>query len=275
MLFIKNLTSLESSKIRVALHQNKEDTQVSLTVDKCPELIVLQTKVNGICESILRSINHIGNTTNQLVTEDNVTGTCLMDKKITEINFGMKGTRTVLKSTKELPATIDVYETDGEAKEHFPRDLVIFILPKKVDGVEKSHRLIIDRRNLSSPIITKDLGEYRIIAMSVKWAIWGKLKFPAYAYIKDNNNNVVGAFKLGFRVDNKISKNVLLEVDNNEAVDYLTESFRLLKEKRGEFDKKPFSKKFNNGNNGQGKRPFNADRRNNDSRSLHSKYKNR
>lgn len=284
MLFIKNLTNLKGSQIKLNLHQGGEESYISISVDNSPELALLRTGLKGIAQSFKKSIERIGGIVNELITNDNVISTCILDNKPTEVNYGLKGTITVLKSTTEFPANIDTVEADETTKVHFPKDMIIFIVPKTVEGVDKTYRLVVDKRNLSSPIMTEEIGDYRIIAMSIKWAVWMKLKYPAYAYVKDNDDNVIYSIKLGYKVENKLTKNQLVEVDNKEAVDYLTETFRLLaerNEKKNDNHNKSFNKKPNNNNrkfDGQNnRRPYNSDRKNNDSRkSLQPRYnKNR
>lgn len=259
MLFIKNLTNLDGSEIEVGLTGNGKEVSVSLTIAKESPITLAKSTVEGVASALKKSVEYIGGIVDVLKTDGTTTTTCLMSKKATELNFLVKDTKTVLKETKEFPVTIGTYDEKDEVDNvHYPRDMILFIVPRIVrkpdcDGYAVDYSLVVDRRNLGAATVTKDIGDYRVIGMFVKWPIWMRLKFPAYAYIKGEKDEVLGAIKLGYKTEKKVTRNQVQDVDVKEAVDYLAESFRILKENR---DKKEAAQ----GNNTKDRRPAFASR---------------
>ena len=228
MLFIKNLTNLDGSEIEVGLTGNGKEVSVSLTIAKESPITLAKSTVEGVASALKKSVEYIGGIVDVLKTDGTTTTTCLMSKKATELNFLVKDTKTVLKETKEFPVTIGTYDEKDEVDNvHYPRDMILFIVPTMVDGVKKDYSLVVDRRNLGAATVTKDIGDYRVIGMFVNCPIWMRLKFPAYAYIKGEKDEVLGAIKLGYKTEKKVTRNQVHDVDAKEAVDYLAESFRI------------------------------------------------
>lgn len=253
MLFIKNLTNLEGSEIEVSLTRNGDEVSVSLAIAKESPITLAKSTVEGVASTLKKSVEYIGGIVDVLKTDGATTTTCLLSKKATELNFLVKNTKTVLKETKDFPVAISAYDEKDQADDvHYPRDMILFIVPNVVDGVKKDYSLVVDRRNLGAATIVQDIGDYRIIGMFMKWPIWARLKFPAYAYIQGDKEEVLGAIKLGSKTEKKLTKNAIQDVDAKEAVDYLTESFRILKENR---DKKEATTRQEN--NGRDRRPAN------------------
>ena len=239
MLFIKNLTKLGGSEIKINLAKEDGLSTIALTIGNDEPVNLLSSSVEEIYPSFKKSIEYVGGITNNLEDNDGTLGTCLLDNKPTEVSFIVKDTKIVIKDTEFFPVVVDKYdEQDKDSDVHYPRDMILFIVP---NAPEENYKIVVDKRNLGAPIIVKDTDNYRVIGLFVKWPIWMKLKFPAYAYIvNDNNNgeettpydNVIGAIKLGYKTEKKSTKNQIQDVDVKGAVDYLTESFRILRENR-------------------------------------------
>lgn len=239
MLFIKNLTKLAGSDIRIAMKTGTEIT-VSLTIAEEAPIILVKSAIEGITSNLKKSFEYIGNAVGVLDKDDTTVSTQLLSNKVTELGFLVKDAKAVFKDTKEFPVTIGIYDEKDQAEDsHYPRDMIVFIVPRVersetpgTSGVEKDYTLVVDRRNIGCPTIVHDIGDYRIIGMFVKWPIWMRLKFPAYAYIKDEDDNALAGIKLGYKTEKKMTRNQVIDVEVSEAVDYLTESFRILKENR-------------------------------------------
>lgn len=281
MIFIKNLTKLNGSEIEIGLTENGDGVSISLTIAKETSITLAKTTTEGVASTLRRSVERIGKLVDVLKVDGETTSTCLLDNKPTELNFVVKNSKVVIKKSDEFPVTIGKYEEEDEKNNvHYPRDLIVFIVNKTVDGVDKDYRLVVDRRNLGAPIFTTDIGDFRIIAMPVKYPMWSRLKFPAYAYIKGNDDEVLTEIKLGFKQDRKITKNQVLEVEPNEAVDYLTETFRIMREKyndgvktrhytNGGYNDNRHSQRNGNNNrpnNGRGRKNFSSNNEGNKTR---------
>lgn len=246
MIFIKNCTK-ELENRDVTLELTEKGTKVNFDIivkrgtDESETFNIVTSELEGINESMVKAFDYIGNATNYLYEHSNEDGAKvkdvpLLDNKPTEVGFYVAGVKTVLKSTDVLPATIEKYEEESETN-HYPRDMVVFILPNKVGDETVDYKLVVDRRNLGAPTMTSVGKNYTVLIMYVKWTIWSKLKFPAYAYIEpkfEDGREVepLIAFKLGFTSNKTIKRNQIIFVDNKEAKEYLIESFRILREKR-------------------------------------------
>lgn len=230
MLFIKNLTKLSGSEIGLTMTTGNE-ISVELKIADAEPVTLAKSKVQDILVNLKKSFEYIGTTTNHLDKTENVTTTELMSNKITELGFFAKGIKTVFTEATSFPVTIGEYDKEAMGDKHFPRDMILFILP---NGENDDYKLVIDERNLGAATIVKNVGEYRLIGVFSKWPIWSKLRFPAYMYIQGGDSAVVSAFKLGSKTDKKLTKNCLIEVTIQEAVDYLDESFRIMNERRSQ-----------------------------------------
>lgn len=269
MLFIKNLTNLEGSEFRVILEEREDISTISIKIADNDPVAVLSSEMEGVYKSLKKSMDYVNNILGA-PSEDTVE-CCLLSNKPTEINFLVKDTKTVIKDSELFPVEVGSYEEeDAKANVHYPRDMILFIAP---NGEDDDCQLVVDRRNLGAPIITKDIGDYRIIALFVKWPIWMRLKFPAYAYVENKHTDsqdkesytkdIMGPIKLGFKTEKKIIRNQVQDVDGKEAFEYLSESFRLLREahEKKEAEKRPAKPKTGNFNRDHGN--FNKDHRSN------------
>lgn len=269
MLFIKNLTNLTGDKIGLTMTSG-EEISVALKIADTEPVTLTKSKIQSILSNLRKSFEYIGTTTNHLEKGEvvDVISTEIMSNKVTELNFFSKETKTVFTETSELPVVIGEYDADTANDKHFPRDMIVFIVP---NGENDDYKLIIDERNLGAPVLIKDIGEYRIIGVFSKYPIWANLKFPAYMYIKNGNDNIAG-FKLGSTTNKKLTKNSPIEVNVTEAVDYLNESFRIIKERKSQND----SKKHDNNKPGQGsgKKFTKGQKPNNGRTNIPSKFRN-
>lgn len=255
MIFIKNCTTdLTGKDVTLTLEEKEKLSTLSLTIKGEDPIQLVKSTVNGVAEAIRKSIKYIASITNS----DETNTSCILDNKESEIAFFVKGKRTVLKETSTLPNTIGEYDEVMDGDKHYPRDMIVMIVPNhNGNGGKLTHKLVVDRRNLGASTQTIEGKEYSIIIMYVKYPIWSNLRFEAYAYIKtekeDGDSVVTTAFKLGTSPNKNLAKNQIVDVDPKIAVDYLEESFRILREKKNAAprqDRKPYKpnnyKKDNN-----------------------------
>lgn len=275
MLFIKNLTKLSGDKIKLTMTMGDE-ISVALKIADTEPVTLAKSRVQGILTNLRKSFEYIGTTTKHLEKDENSLSTEIMSNKVTELGFFTKEIKTVFTEVVNFPVIIGEYDKDIAGDKHFPRDMILFIVPNDGEHFE----LVVDERNLGAKTITQDIGEYRLIGVFTKWPIWAKLKFPAYMYIKNHETEaVVAAFKLGFKTDKKLTKNCIIDVDINEAVDYLDESFRIMKEKKSKQGNVVTHDTYGKANNNQQKqgfgKKFNKDQTSNKNRTgVPAKYKN-
>lgn len=245
MIFIKNFAKkLSSNDVRLELTTENGESRLDLCIAEENPIGLVKSSVQGVSESMKKSIGYIGNLTNYIEEAENKVSVNILDNKASEVAFFVKGAKTVIKDTSSLPNIIDVYDEIAENNKHYPRDVIAIIVPNKTDdGKELSDfSLVVDRRNLGAKTVTIYLNDYSVILMYVKWPIWAKLKFPAYAYVKavvandtdEKEYEEIGAFKLGSITNKKIQRNQVIDVDIKEAKDYLDESFKILREKSKE-----------------------------------------
>ena len=234
MIFIKNCTTdLTGKDVKLTLEEQEKVAKLSLTIKEEEPIALVKTAVNGVCEALRKSMKYIASITNSDVSDT----VSILDNKTSELAFFVKGKRTVLKETTTLPNTIGEYDEIMDGEKHYPRDMVVLIVPNyDENGGKLTHRLISDRRNLGAPTQTVEREKYSIIIMYVKYPIWANLKFAAYAYVKtekeDGSTVVNTAFQLGTSTNKNLSKNQVIDVDPKIAIDYLEESFRILREKK-------------------------------------------
>lgn len=264
MIFIKNYTDLPKENIVVEAVTQGVDTFLTLTINGEETVELLTTSVKGIKESLERAITKIGTINNCVFENDNGVAATILDNTTTEIAFHTRETKTVIDTGCKFPAIIAKQEeVDGET--HYPRDMIVMIVPKRIDGDDIRMSLVVDKRNLGGKIETKQLTDYSVIVMYTKYPVWSKLKYPAYAYLTAENSEgktPFRAFKLGSKVvtpaskkNQAITRNKIIDVDCQEAVDYLNDTFKALKEKNNNGGKR-------NGNNnasrgGNTRKPFN------------------
>jgi hypothetical protein len=249
MIFISNQTEEASSTFGLCLTQNNNALGLTLVLPDNEEVDLLCSTIPDLGTSMERSIERIGKATDTLAKGANGELSCVLSEEHpTEVAFYVKGQRIGLeapegKETGSLPVGIDVIPDDNEdeQKKRFPRDAVLFICPK---GDEKAF-LKIDRRNLVGKPIIYFADNYQLILVMVKYPIWSNLKYPVYMYILQGDA-AYGATKLGYRTENKTTKNQLEVCDLDEAVDYLAESERIVAERAAQRDKE------NDGNQNRG-----------------------
>jgi len=172
------------------------------------------------------------------------------DGTTTEVAVYVKDTKVALMQgggDEIIPIKVEEAPEDtSDNKKRFPRDMVLIIVDKADDT-----RLVVDNRNLATRPFIATAGEYQIIFAMVKWPIWSNLKFPVYMYVTQGDAEI-GAIQLSSRTDNKIVKNCVVDVDINEAKEYLAESEKIQSQKneqRNRSQEKPFNGKKNGGNN--------------------------
>ena len=235
MIFIKNCTTdLKGKDISVGLEEDEKLATLNLYIRGEHPIPLVKSTVDGVAEAIRKSIKYIASITNTVETPNS---SCILDNKESEIAFFVKGKKTVLKETSTFPNIIGEYDDVIDKDKHYPRDMILMIVPQHDENHNKLiHRLVVDRRNLGGPIQTIKGDTYSVIVMYVKYPIWSNLKFEAYAYIKtekeDGSSVVNTAFKLGTSPNKNLAKNQIIDVDPKVAVDYLEESFRILREKK-------------------------------------------
>lgn len=258
MLFIKNCTRLEGNQIKVRLSKGENNCGVSLEIDDNNKIDLL-TVANGGDEkdgfvdndykTIERSFNNISTMTNVQCEDAGELSTVMLDKKPTEISFFIKGQKVVIKNAETLPVGLGVLKENDEQR--YPRDMVIFVLPKVGETPEEGYRIDIDTRNIGARAICKDLQDYRIIVEFIKYPIWANLKFPVYGLIYNGTTKKAeSAFKLGYQKMKTVTKNSIIECDVKEASDYLAETKKIKEDKNKQRPKR------NDGN-----RPYNNDRK--------------
>lgn len=263
MIFIKNYTDLPKENIVVETVTEGVDTSLTLTINGEETVELLITSVNGIKESLEQALTKIGTINNSVFEDTDGIAVNILDNATTEIAFHTRGVKTVIDTGCKFPAVITKQdEVDDET--HYPRDMVVMIVPKTIDGVATRMSLVVDKRNLGGKIETKQLTNYSVIVMYTKYPVWSKLRYPAYAYLTAENSEgktPFRAFKLGSKVvtpaskkNQAITRNKIIDVDCQEAVDYLNDTFKALKEKNNNGGKR-------NGNNanrgGNTRNPFN------------------
>ena len=265
MLFIKNyLTKEHGIQFRVCGKEVEGKTIISLnSINENGEedsLSILHSSVPDIFQSIKKSLNYIGKRTDSVVSEDGYVSTQLLDNTATEVAFYVKTLKTIIVPSKDentvfdLPIEIKSIEEDQLKKEnttkHYPRDMIAIIVPTSKG--ENAYELICDERNLAEPAcVCVSPAGYAVIIMLVRYPIWGNLKFPAYTCVKVDGEEI-GAFKLGSRIENKISKNKIENVDFSEAKEFLDETFRIKAEKEATKNKHNRPHNDRNDQNGNG-----------------------
>ena len=257
MIFIKNcVKDLPSESVTLVMAEGEKVVTLDLNIVGEESVNLVKSSVAGVENSMRKSLEYIGDAVNYLDKTDNVTITNILDNKPTEVAFFVKGIKTVLTETDKFPNTISKYDEDDEAtkKNHYPRDMVVLIVPNEIGGEEVDYTLVVDKRNLGANTNIVKREKYTLIIMYVKWPIWAKLKFPAYAYAKPiykdgRESDPYIAFKLGSFDNKKIQKNQIVNVDGKEAKDYLEESFRILRERKEKNNEK-------SGNNFKGNKKF-------------------
>lgn len=263
MIFIKNYTDLPKENIVVETVTEGIDTLLSLTINGEETVELLTTSVKGIKESLEQALTKIGTINNCVFENTDGVAVTILDNTTTEISYHTKEAKTAIDTGCKFPSMIvNREEVDGET--HYPRDMIVMIVPKVIDNVATRMSLVVDKRNLGGKIETKQLTDYSVIVMYTKYPVWSKLKYPAYAYLTAENSEgktPFRAFKLGSKVvtpasKNKqaITRNKIIDVDCQEAVDYLNDTFRALKEKNSNGGRR----NGNNPNRGNNTRkPFN------------------
>lgn len=240
MIFIKNcVKDLPGENVTLVMTEENDNITLDLNIRGEETVNLVKSSVPGVTTSMRRSLEYIGDAVNYLDKTDGVTITNILDNKPTEVAFFVKGIKTVLTETDKFPNTISKYEEENDLpkKNHHPRDMIVLIVPNEIDGDEVNYTLVVDKRNLGANTNVVKREKYSLIMMYVKWPIWAKLKFPAYAYVrvdyKDDRESIpYAAFKLGSFDNKKIQKNQIIDVDGKEAKDFLEESFRILREKK-------------------------------------------
>lgn len=263
MIFIKNyVENLKGADVRISALKEGNKTTVSLSTET-DKVDLAVSEVEGVYESIRNSVKYIRDITkDDALVDENFISTPILDKKATEIAFFLKGTKMVLSDTIDLPNTIGIYEENPDNKKHYPRDMIVFLVPNTVDGKKSEVSIVMDKRNLGGDVIIYDMKDFSILCMYFKWPIWANLKFPAYVYLTltvDGETTPWKAFKLGSSTCNlknskkTMIKNQIIDVEVNEAKDYLDESFRIMEEKAAERkqNEKP-RKKYNKPDNHRG-----------------------
>lgn len=240
MVFIKNYSDLND--IKIVMEDEKESVTVSL---ECGEerVPLVKSDIMQVKETIKKSIKYISDITGKSESKfegaKKVTSTNILDNKPSEITFFAKGAKTVITGLDELPNKITYFDSTSNKK--YPRDMVVMVVPNNVEVPNSSekkkarHSLVADRRNLGAKTLYVPLKDYTVIVAYIKWPIWSNLKYPAYFYIESSFGKdmavITNAFKLGVSTNKNISKNKIFDVDPAEAVSYLDETFKKLKER--------------------------------------------
>lgn len=285
MIFIKNyVDELAGENFNLSMETSETEVCVKLNIDEEDEVTLICSDNKKIAPSIKSSLNYIASITNNVTETDNSFTTQILDNKPTEVAFFEKEKKIVLLDSGKFPVTVGEYDETTNPEKHYPRDMIVMICPKTYEGKDAKYFLVVDPRNIGTPVFIKDLSNCRIIAMCTKYPIWDKLKFPVYAYIKakvDGEEIPVSGFKLGStKVSKTFFKNVIEEVDINTAKNYLDESLKTLKPRP---KKKPYNNNRSNNfkNNEPNSSYGNKSRHNNHSRThdnrtgVPSKYGNK
>lgn len=245
---IKNEKEAESSQIALVLSEFKKSNDVELELDIRGEdpLKLVKSTVKDLSTSISRSIERIGKITGDLeVTEGEEIKSSvvsILDNKPTDITFFINGEKTVLKDTEALPNTIDIYTGSDVEKQYYSRDMIVLVFPNKINGANCKFNLVIDRRNIGAPTKTVIMENHTIVVLYIKWPMWSKLKIPVYGYVRidfedGSESQYISPFKLGSVKHKDVYKNTIVDVDIDEAFNYLQESFRIIKERKAKMEK--------------------------------------
>lgn len=234
MLFIKNLTNLSGSDIKITINKGDEISCSLSGLGTEQPVTLFKTEIQEILPNVLRSFNHITKATGVWEDSDDNVSSVLLDNRITKLAFFAKGMRTVFTETTNFPLTISKYDQEIMGDKRLPKDAILFIVPKQVDGSDVNFKVNIDKRNLCVPVLVEEVGDYKILGVFPKWMIWANLKFPAYICItNEDTDETIAAFKLGHTNKHNIVLNCVIDVDDvNEAAEYLKESARILEEKK-------------------------------------------
>lgn len=261
MLFIKNLTGAEGKDFGLSLTQREGAMTLAIKLPNNTIVDMLASSIPGIYTSMKKSLEHVGKKTHNIDKngqdgEKTVT-TQLLDKYPTEVIFYVKDKKVALKKPNGapfIPINIDMIP-DEDADKRFPRDIIAFIVPKRTeDGAILNY----DSRNLvGKPVIITSTNEkfsedYQIILVMVRWPVWANLKFPVYISVVDAEG-VIGSVQLASKEENGAARNQIVDADNEEAMEYLEKSKKILEEKAAESRQtqkrqKNNTNKFNGGN---------------------------
>lgn len=266
MLFIKNLTEAEGKEFGLSLTQGGDAMKLAIELPNDAVVGILSSSVSGIYSSMKKSLEHVGKKTRNInKTEqdgEKLVTTQLLDKYPTEVIFYVKDKKIALKKPNGapfIPISIDLIP-DEDADKRFPRDIIAIIVPKRTaDGA----RLEYDPRNLvGKPVVITAAEEpqapegYQIILAMVRWPVWANLKFPVYLSVVDDEG-ALGSIQLASKEDNGAARNQIVDAENEEALEYLEKSKKILEEKAAEKaaearqkqrSQKNNNNKFNGGN---------------------------
>lgn len=267
MLFIKNLTGAEGKDFGLSLTQGEDAMTLAIKLPNDAVVDILSSSVPGIYSSMKKSLEHVGKKAHNIKktgqSGEKMVTTQLLDKYPTEVIFYVKDKKIALKKPNGapfIPIGIDVIPEE-DADKRFPRDIIAIIVPKRTeDGV----RLEYDPRNLVGKpvIITATVDEeysedYQIVLAMVRWPVWASLKFPVYLSVVDSEGTI-GSIQLASKEENGAARNQIVDADNEEAMEYLEKSKKILEEKAAETRQNQKSQKNNTNKFNGGKNQRNA-----------------
>ncbi len=233
MIFIKNLTSFEGKDFALTLTQNSGALTLSIGLPNKAVVDLLKSNVEGVYGSMKKSLENIGKKTHNLSKNGQGDGktvtTQLLDKYPTEVTFYVKDKKIALNRPKAepwIPVDINIVP-DADMDKRFPRDIIAMIVPKRT---EDGAKLEYDPRNLIGKPIIATAEDYQVIMAMIKWPIWSNLKFPVYLSIVDSED-AIGSIQLSSKTENNVTRNQIVDTDNDTALDYLQESKKIMEEK--------------------------------------------
>lgn len=277
MLFIKNLTEAEGKDFGLILKQGDDAMALAIKFPNNAIVDILSSPIPGIYSSMKRSLEHVGKKAKHIEKTgqngEKMVATQLLDKYPTEVIFYVKDKKIALKKPNGapfVPISIDVIP-DEDADKRFPRDIVAIIVPKRTeDGV----RLEYDPRNLVGKPVIITAGDYQVVLAMVRWPVWATLKFPVYLSIVDAEG-AIGSVQLASKEENGTARNQIVDADNEEALEYLEKSKKILEEKAAESRQTQKPQKNNTGKfNGENRRNVRRNKGNTNTRGYGGNNKN-